>query len=95
MTLYNKQCNQQIHFKTSTYQEKKHRYDSFRTMRTAPLPTESPKQKSDNTKTSTTQRLGSDLGWSVGVTTAIKMVWSNRFTGSKPSHLVLMQQIVV
>ena len=45
----------------------------------------------DNTKTppkiSITQRLGTDLGRSVGVTTVIQLVWLNRFTGTQPSHL--------
>ena len=36
------------------------------------------------TKTSITQRLWTDLGRSVGVTTAIQLVWLNRFTGTNP-----------
>ena len=49
-------------------------------------------QPIDNTKTppntSITQRLLTDLGRSFGVTTAIQLVWLNRFTGTKPSHLL-------
>ena len=45
----------------------------------------------DNTKTppktSITQRLQTDFGRSVGVTTDIKLVWLNQFTGTQPSHL--------
>ena len=37
-------------------------------------------------KTSITQRLSTDLGRLVGVTTATQLVWLNRFTGSKHSH---------
>ena len=48
------------------------------------------KKQSENTKTppksSITQRMRTDLGRSVGVTTATKLVWLNRFTGSQPSH---------
>ena len=38
-------------------------------------------------KTSITQRLQTDLGRSVGVTIATKLVWLNRFTGYQPSYL--------
>ena len=44
----------------------------------------------DNTKTlpktSITQRLRTDLGQSVGVTTVIQLVWLYRFMGTQPSH---------
>ena len=47
--------------------------------------------KSDNIKTppkiSITQWLLTDLGRSVGIKTVTKLVWLNRFTGSRPSHL--------
>ena len=36
-------------------------------------------------KTSITQRLRTDLGRPVGVTTVIQPVWLNWFTGTKPS----------
>ena len=46
------------------------------------------KRQSDNTKTppktSITQQLRTVLGRSVGLTTAIQLVWSNWLTGSKP-----------
>ena len=52
--------------------------------------TENSKKQSDKTKTppktSITQRLRTDLGRSVGVTTATLMVWLNRLTGSQTSH---------
>ena len=58
-------------------------------MTKTPIPTEIQKQI-DNTKTpsktSITQRLRTDLGRSVGVTTTIQLVWLNRFTGTQPSH---------
>ena len=38
-------------------------------------------------KTSITQRLQTDLGRSVGVTTVIQLVWLNRITGTQPSRL--------
>ena len=48
------------------------------------------KKQYDNTqmppKTSIKQRLLTDLGRSVGVTKATKLVLLNRFTGSQPSH---------
>ena len=44
----------------------------------------------DNTKTppktSITQRLRTDLGRSVGVTTVIQLLWLNRFTGTDESN---------
>ena len=40
----------------------------------------------DAIKTSITQRLRTDTGMSVGVTTTIKPVRLSRFTGSRPSH---------
>ena len=47
-------------------------------------------QKRDNTKkspkTSITQRLPTDLGRSVVVTTVTQLVWLNRFTSAQPSH---------
>ena len=49
------------------------------------------KKQRDNTKTppktSITQRLRTDLGRLVLVTTT-QLVWLNRFTGSQPSHLL-------
>ena len=51
---------------------------------------EKPKKQRDNTqmppKTSITQRLRTDLGRSVGVTTATQLVWLNWFTEFQPSH---------
>ena len=38
-------------------------------------------------KNSITQRFWTDLGRSVGVTTAAQLVWLNRFTRAQPSHL--------
>ena len=59
-------------------------------MTKAPTPTEKSKKQRDNTKTppktSITQRLRTDLGRSVGETTATQLVWLNRLTGSQPSH---------
>ena len=56
-------------------------------MTTTPTPTEKSKKQRDNTKTPTiTQRLRTDLGRSVGVTTATQLVWLNRCTISQPSH---------
>ena len=37
-------------------------------------------------KTSITQRLRTDLGRSVGVTTVIELLWLKRFTGPQHSH---------
>ena len=37
-------------------------------------------------KISITQRLRTDLGRSVRVTTIIKLLWLNRFMGTQPSH---------
>ena len=60
-------------------------------MTKAPTPTEKSKKQRDNTKTppktSITPRLRTDVGWSVGETTATQLVWLNRFMGSQPSHL--------
>ena len=54
-------------------------------MTKAPTPTEKSKRQRDNTKkppnTSITQRLRTDIGRSVGVTKATKLLWLNRFTG--------------
>ena len=54
-------------------------------MTKAPTPTEMSKEQSDNTdyatKSSITQRLRTDLGWSVGVTTATQLVCLTWFTG--------------
>ena len=54
-------------------------------MTKAPTPTEMSKGQSDNTnnaiKSSITQRLRTDLGRSVGVTTATQLVWLMWFTG--------------
>ena len=59
------------------------------------IPTEKFKKQNENTKTppktSITQRLRTDLGWSIGVTTAIQLVWLNRFTGSKNSQCVIIK----
>ena len=55
-------------------------------MTKAPTPTEMSKGQSYNTNNATkkliTQQLWTDLGRSVGVTTATQMVWLNWFTGS-------------
>ena len=60
------------------------------TLTNAPTPTEMSKEQSDNTnnttKSSITQRLQTDLGRSVGVTTATQLVWLNRFMSAQPSH---------
>ena len=54
-------------------------------MTKAPTPAELSKGQNDNTnnvtKSSITQRLRTDLGRSVGVTTATQMVWLTWFTG--------------
>ena len=54
-------------------------------MTEAPTPTEMSKGQSDNTnnatKNSIKQQLRTDLGRSVGVTTAIQLVWLTWFTG--------------
>ena len=57
-------------------------------MTKAPTPTEMPKGQSDKVTTQTTpqkssiaQRLRTDLGLSVGVTTATQLVWLTWFTG--------------
>ena len=58
-------------------------------MTKAPTPTEMSKGQSDNTKNATKssikQQLRTDLGLSVGVTTATQLVWLTWFTGT-PSH---------
>ena len=50
------------------------------------------KKQHDNTKTppktSITQRFRTDFGRSVGVTTATKLVWINRFKGTKRSYIL-------
>ena len=55
-----------------------------------PTPTEKSKKQRDNTKkppkTSITQRLQTDLGRSVGVTTATPLVWFNQMMSAQPSH---------
>ena len=43
-------------------------------------------QKADNTKRQQKLSLHNDLGRSVGVTAATKLVWLKRFTRSQPSH---------
>ena len=52
----------------------------------APIPNEKSKKQHDNTKTppktSITQQLRTELGRSVGVTTASQLLWLNRLTGS-------------
>ena len=59
-------------------------------MTEAPTTTEKSKKQRDKTKTSQTtlitQRLRTDLGRSVGVTTATPLVWLNRFTNALPPH---------
>ena len=51
-------------------------------MTKAPTPTEMSKGQSDSaTKSSIKQRLRTDLGRSVGVTTATQLVWLTWFTG--------------
>ena len=55
-----------------------------------PTPTEKSKKQPYNTKsqptTSITQQLRTDLGRSIGVTTATELVWLYRLTGSQHSH---------
>ena len=55
-----------------------------------PTLTDKSKKQPNNTKappnTSITQRLRTDLGRSVGVTTANQLLWLNRLKGSQPSH---------
>ena len=52
--------------------------------------TEKSKQHRDSiknaTKTSTTQRLRTDFGRSIGVTAVTPLVWLNKFTSAQPSH---------
>ena len=59
-------------------------------MTKAPTPTEMSKRHSDNTnnatKSSITQRLRTDLGRSVGVTTATQLVWFTGFRTHLPTH---------
>ena len=59
-------------------------------MTKALTPTEKYKKERDNTKTPpktlTTQRLWTDLGRTVRVTTGTPLVWLNRFTSAQPSH---------
>ena len=43
-------------------------------------------QHKNAAKTLITQQFRTDLGGSVGVTTATKLVWLNQFTWSQPSH---------
>ena len=43
-------------------------------------------QHKNATKPSITQRFRNDFGRSVGVSTAIQLMWLNRFTEFKPSH---------
>ena len=58
-------------------------------MTKAPTPIEKSRKERDNTKmppkASITQRLWTDLGRSDKVTTAIPLVWLNRFTSALPS----------
>ena len=60
-------------------------------MTKSPTSTEKSKKQYYNTKTqqktSITQRLRTDVGWSIGVTIVAQVVWVNQFTGSEPSHL--------
>ena len=60
-------------------------------MTKAITPREKSKKQRDITKTppktSITQRLQTDLGRSVWVTTATSLVWLNRFTSAQHSHL--------
>ena len=56
-------------------------------MTKTPKPTENSKtngQHKTPPKASITQRLRTDLGRSVEVTTVIQLVWLNRFTGTQP-----------
>ena len=59
-------------------------------MTKAPTPTEKSKKQHENTKTppktSISQQLQTDLGRSVGVTTATQLLWLNRLTGSELYH---------
>ena len=55
-----------------------------------PKPKENSKsngQHKNATKTSITQLLRTYLGRSVGVKTVTQLVWLNRLSGTKPSHL--------
>ena len=68
---------------THHYEKKEEIWLSFNTK--APLQTEKSNRQSGNTKTppktSITQRLRTDLGLSVGITTVIQLLWLNRFAG--------------
>ena len=68
---------------------KRRRSDSFPWRK--PLHQQKIQKPTDNTftppKTSITQRLRTDPGRPTGAATAIKPVWPNRCTGTKPSHL--------
>ena len=59
-------------------------------MTKAPTPTEMSKGQSDNTnnatKSSITQRLRTDLGRSVGVTTATQLVWLTGLRAHLPTN---------
>ena len=59
-------------------------------MTKAPTPKEKSKKKRDTTKPppkpSITQLLRTDLGQSIGVTTATQLVWLTLFMESQPSH---------
>ena len=58
-------------------------------MTKSPIQTENSKtngQHKNATKNFDTQRLRTDLGRSVRVTTVIQLGWLNRFTGTQPSH---------
>ena len=59
-------------------------------MSKAPSSTEKHKTQRDNTKMQpkpfVSQRMRTDFGRSVGVTTATQLVWLNRLMGSQPSH---------
>ena len=53
-------------------------------MTQAPVSQENESQRKDATKL--TQGLQTNLGRSVGFTTAIQLLWLIRLTGSQPSH---------
>ena len=57
--------------------------DTYRKIQKA---TRQHKEKKTQPKTSITQQLQTDLGRSVGVTTATPLVWLNWLTSAQPSH---------
>ena len=78
------------HFLTFLFLVKRKRRRSDSHLRQKHLYRRKIRKPMDNTKTppktAITQRLRTDLGRSVGVTTVIQLVWLNRFTGTQPTH---------